>query len=84
MREHPSTIESSKVEKVTALSWNALESSTIGWHTCDTLAYDGQREQSWAGEGEQESRTYKTPIRQSGNAGKGHGIDEHVDICGLF
>ncbi|RMZ03833.1 hypothetical protein D0862_05524 [Hortaea werneckii] len=83
-REHPSTIESSKVQQVTALSWNALESSTTGWHLCDTLAYDGQREQSWAKEGEQESRTYKNPIRRSRNARKGHGIDELVDTFGLF
>ncbi|KAI7229237.1 hypothetical protein KC330_g7548 [Hortaea werneckii] len=87
-REHTSTMEPSKVQQVAALSWNALESSTIGWHTCDMLAYDGQREQSWAGEGEQESRTYRTPIRRSRNARKGHGVDERVDelvdTCGLF
>ncbi|RMY80362.1 hypothetical protein D0864_08700 [Hortaea werneckii] len=83
-REHPSTIEPSKVQQVAALSWNALESSTAGWHTCDTLAYDGQREQTWVGEGEQESRTYKTPIRQSRNARERDGVDEHVDTFGLF
>ncbi|RMY10993.1 hypothetical protein D0867_08222 [Hortaea werneckii] len=87
-REHASTKKPSKVQQVSALSWNALESSTIGWHTCNTLAYDGQREQSWAREGEQESRTYKTPIRRSRNARKGHGVNERVDelveTCGLF
>ncbi|GAB1731550.1 hypothetical protein NU195Hw_Modified_325t1 [Hortaea werneckii] len=83
-REHLSTIEPSKVREVAALSWNALESSTAGWHTCDTLAYDGQREQAWAEEGEQESRTYKTPIRQSRNARESEGVDEHVDTSGLF
>ncbi|KAI6839961.1 hypothetical protein KC340_g2449 [Hortaea werneckii] len=91
-REHPPAIKPSKVQQVSALSWNALESSTTGWHRCDTLAYDGQREQSWAGEGEQESRTYKTPIRRSRNARKGNGVDERVDervdefvdTCGLF
>ncbi|KAI7186648.1 hypothetical protein KC363_g6441 [Hortaea werneckii] len=85
-REHPSTIKPSKVQQIAALSWNALESSTAGWHTCDTLAYDGQRKQSWAGEeeGEQEPRTYKTPIRQGRDARKGHGVDEDVDASGLF
>lgn len=82
-REHPSTIEPGKVQQLVALSWNALESSTIGWHTCDTLAYDGQRERSWAREGEQEPRTYRTPIRRSRDAWKGHGVDEHIDTSGL-
>lgn len=83
-QEHLSTIEPSKVQQIAALSWNALESSTAGWHTCDTLAYDGQREQTWAGEREQESRTYKTPIRQSRNARESEGVDEHVDTSVLF
>ncbi|RMY71069.1 hypothetical protein D0863_05372 [Hortaea werneckii] len=82
-REHPSTIEPSKVQQVAALSWNALKSSTAGWHICDTLAYDGQREHTWAGEREQESRTYKTPIRQSRNARESEDVDEHVDTSGL-